>query len=66
MTNAVEFLQIPTRYLDDDVVQARLEAGTSYLRHAILDLIKRDTKTQLCGDESQWISSSFRGQCRRP
>lgn len=66
MTDAIELLEVPTRNLDDDIVQARLETGARHLSHGILDFIERDAETQLCSDESQRVSSRFRGQRGRP
>ncbi|KAH0294696.1 carbamoyl-phosphate synth, partial [Aureobasidium sp. EXF-3399] len=51
--DASELFQIPTRNLDDNVVEGRLEAGAGNLGDSVLDLVQRDTETKLGSDESQ-------------
>ena len=60
-----ELLEIPARNLDNDVIQARLEACASNLRDAVLDFVERNTETKLSGDESERVTGSLRGEGRR-
>ena len=39
-TDTVEFFEIPTRDLDDDIVQAGFEAGTGDFCDRVLDFVK--------------------------
>jgi hypothetical protein len=55
----IEFLEVPTWYLDDNVIQARLKASASYFRHGVLDLIQWDTQTELSGNKRKGITCSF-------
>lgn len=57
--NAVELLQIPSRNLDDAVVQARLKTSAGHLCDRVLDLIQWDTETELSRDKSKGVSSGF-------
>jgi len=41
-THATELFQVPAWDLDDDIIQAGLEARTSDFGHGVLDLIERD------------------------
>lgn len=61
----MELLEIPTRYLDDAVVQAGLKARAGDLGHRVLNLIQRDAETKLGSNKSQGISGSFRSKCGR-
>ena len=63
--DSAELLKIPARNLDNDVIQARLEACASNLRDAVLDFVERNTETKLSGDESERITGSLRGEGRR-
>ena len=53
--DAVELLEVPARDLDDDVVQARLEARRRHLRHRILDLVQGDAQPELRRNERQRV-----------
>ena len=55
----LELLEIPSRNLDDDVIQTRLEAGGSVLGDRVLDLVERNVESELGGDESERVSSGF-------
>ena len=57
--HARELLKIPARNLDNDVVQAGLEARGGDLRDGVLDLVQRDAETELRGDESEGVASSL-------
>ncbi len=61
-----ELLQIPAGHLHDDVIKRGLEAGACHLCHGVLDLLERDTETQLSSDEGQGITGGLGRQGRRP
>ena len=65
LADAVELLEIPARNLDNDVVQAGLEACTGDFRDTVLDFVERNTETKLSGDESERVTGSLRGEGRR-
>ena len=58
--DTVELLQVPSRNLDDAVVQARLEACASDLRDRVLDLVERNAETKLGRDERKRVTRSLR------
>lgn len=62
--DAVELLEVPARDLDDNIVQAGLEARRGHLRHRVLDLVQRDAETELRGDEREGVSSRLRRERR--
>ena len=58
--DAAEFLEIPARNLDHNVIQTRFETGACYFRDAVLDLVEWNPKTKLGSYEGKRITSSFR------
>ena len=64
LANPIKLLQIPPRELDDDVVQARLEACRRGLRDVVGDLVERDAEAELGGDEGEWVACGFGGEGR--
>jgi hypothetical protein len=59
-----ELLQIPSRNLDNTVVERGLEAGACRLGHRVLDLVKRNVQTKLSSDKGQGITSGLGGESR--
>jgi hypothetical protein len=55
----IELLEVPTGYLDDNVVQARLKASASYFRYGVLDLVQWNAQTELSGNERKGITRGF-------
>jgi hypothetical protein len=55
----VELLEVPTWYLDDNVVQARLKASASNFRHGVLNFVQWDTQTELSGNKCKGITRGF-------
>lgn len=55
--DSIELLEIPSRNFDNHVIQTRLETCARNFRDGIFDFVKRDTETQFCSDECEWVSS---------
>lgn len=64
LADASELFQIPTRNLDDTIVERWLEACRSFLRDVVLDLVERDTQAEFGGDEGEGVARRFRCECR--
>ena len=62
--DAAELLEVPARDLDDDVVEARLEARGRDLGHRVLDLVERDAETELRSDEGERVAGGLRREGR--
>ena len=63
--NPLEFTEVPTRNLADNVVEGRFEAGGCAFGHGIFQFVQTVTKTQLGGNECQRITGRFRSEGRR-
>ena len=57
--HAIKLLQIPTRDLDDAVIQTGFETCRCHFRDGILDFIKWDAQTEFCCDERKRIACRF-------
>ena len=64
--DTVELLQIPARDLDDDIVQARLEACARDLRDRVPDLVERNAEAELRSDERERVAGSLGCESGRP
>ena len=63
--DAIELFEVPPRYLDNDIVQARFKASGGHFRHRVLDSVQRNAKAKLSGNEGKGITRRLRGQRRR-
>ena len=61
----MELGEIPTRNLNDHVVEGGLEEGAGGLRHRVLQVEEAVAKTQFGSNESQGIAGGLAGECRR-
>ena len=59
-----EFLELPFRYFDDDVVDRRLKARRRFLRDVVRNLIKRHAHRESRGDLRNREAGSLAGQRR--
>jgi hypothetical protein len=57
-----ELLQVPTRDLDDEVVEGRLEACRGVLGNRVLDLVEGDVETELRGGVGERVTGGLRGE----
>lgn len=64
LADASEFFQIPTRNLDDTIVQRWLEACRGFLRDGVFNLVERDTQAEFGSDEGEGVACRFRCECR--
>jgi hypothetical protein len=63
--DAGEFLEVPAGYLDDEVVERRLEARARVLRDRVLDLVERNVETELGGRVRERVTGRLGGEGRR-
>lgn len=60
--DTAEFLEVPSRNLDNDIVQTWLKASASKLRHRVLDFVQGNAETKLSRNEGKRVSGRFRGE----
>lgn len=63
--DSVELLKIPSRDLDDTVVERRLETGRSELGHRVSNLVQGDVETKLGSDKGQGVPSGLGSESGR-
>jgi hypothetical protein len=60
--DSAKLFQIPSRDLDDTVIERRFETGRSELGDRVFDLVEWDIETELGSDKCQRVSGSFGSQ----
>ena len=63
--DALELAQVPARYLADDIVERRLEAGRRALGHVVLQLVQTVAEAELRGYERERVAGGLGRQRRR-
>ena len=63
--NAMEFTQVPTRYLADHIVQGGFEESACSLCHRVVQVEQAIAQAEFCRYKRQRITRCFRGKCRR-